>query len=244
MLSQAVVLPSQQSLHETRYYQKLVEAITQVPSKNDLPKLLETNVSLGPLQQRFPEIFATSNTLFIGLNPGSIYGSAKRWKSERFAEVGDQLVAETSKYYPKFSSVRCVLIGGKGEEALGEEIAKRMRTQPIVLSGQTTIQELMEVLRRCVLLVTNDTGPMHVAQALGVPVAALFGPTDPESTGPAGEEFCVIREPVRCSPCLLRSCPIDHRCMTNISSEQVSRTIMKKMDRYLECFHDREYVGT
>ena len=244
LLSQAVVLPPQQSLHHTRYYQNLVEAITQVPSKEGIPKLGETNVAPGTFQQRFPEILSSSNILFIGMNPGSIYGSAKRWEPERFAEVGDRLVEQVSNNYPKFSSVRCVLIGGKGEEALGAEIANNMRTQPIVLSGKTTIQELMEVLMRCVLLVTNDTGPMHVAQALGVPVVAIFGSTDPESTGPVGEESCVIREQVRCSPCLLRSCPIDHRCMTSISTDKVCQTIMKKMDRYLACHQAKECVGS
>ena len=231
LLSQAVVLPPQQSLHHTRYYQNLVEAITQVPSKECMPKLMEMNVAPGTFQQRFPEIFSSSNALFIGINPGSIYGSAKRWQPERFAEVGDQLTAQIQKDHPGISSVRCILIGGKGEESLGKEIANRMRTQPIVLSGKTTIQELMGVLTRCVVLVTNDTGPMHVAQALGVPVAAIFGSTDPETTGPAGEESSVIREQVRCSPCLLRCCPIDHRCMTNISTDQVIRRIMEKMDR-------------
>lgn len=205
LLSQAVPLPSQQSLHHTHYYQKLVEAITQVSAKDRMPKLVVTSNHQLLGQQEFAEVFSSSNTLFIGINPGSVYGSAKRWESERFAELGDQLVRKIHANYPEISSVRCVLIGGKGEEALGMRIADRMRSQPIVLSGKTTMQELMGVLTRCVVLVTNDTGPMHVAQALGVPVVAIFGSTDPETTGPAGEESGVIRDrcdvrPVYCGP--------------------------------------------
>jgi len=243
LLSQAIPLPSQQSLHHTRYYQQLVQVITQVPSKDRIPKLYATTKDQFAFQQRFTEVFSSSKTLLVGINSGSVYGSAKRWLSERFAELGDQLVEKIQKEHPELSSVRCVLIGGIGEEALGMEIANRMHTHPIVLSGKTTIQQLMGVLTRCAVLVTNDTGPMHMAQALGVPVVAIFGSTDPETTGPAGEESCVIREQVRCSPCLLRACPIDHRCMTKISTDQVVRTVMERMDRFLASHDARESVG-
>jgi heptosyltransferase-2 len=243
LLSHAVPLPPKQTLHQTRYYQQLVQAITQVPSQERNPKLVVSTNDQFVSQQLFTEMGSSSNTLFVGINPGSVYGSAKRWRSERFAEVGDRLVEQIHGKYPEFSSVRCVLIGGKGEEALGMEIAKQMHTKPIVLSGQTTIQELMSLLTNCAVVVTNDTGPMHLAQALGVPVVAVFGSTDPESTGPVGDEFCLIREQVRCSPCLLRSCPIDHRCMTNISTDQVVRTVMDRMDRFLGCHHARKSVG-
>jgi len=243
LLSHAVPLPPKQTFHQIRYYQQLVQAITQVPSQERNPKLEVTTNHSFASQQQFAEVVSSLNTLLVGINPGSVYGSAKRWLSERFAEVGDRLVEDIHEKYPEFSSVRCVLIGGMGEEALGMEIANQMRTKPIVLSGKTTIQELVDVLTRCAVLVTNDTGPMHLAQALGVPVVGIFGSTDPESTGPVGEESCLIREQVRCSPCLLRSCPIDHRCMTNISTDQVVRTVMARMDRFLGSHHARKSVG-
>lgn len=243
LLSHAVPLPQKLHLHQIRHYQQLVQAITQVPAQERHPKLEVTTDNSFAFRQQCGEVFSSSNTLLVGINPGSVYGSAKRWPSERFAEVGDRLVEQIRKEYPEFSSVRCVLIGGKGEEDLGMIIADQMRTQPIVLSGKTTIQELMSVLPHCAVLVTNDTGPMHVAQALGVPVVGIFGSTDPESTGPVGEESCLIREQVRCSPCLLRSCPIDHRCMTNISTDQVVRTVMARMGRFLGCHHARKSVG-
>ena len=243
LLSHAVPLPPKQSLHQIRYYQQLVQTITQVPSHDRVPRLdVRTDPSVA-CQQPLAEVISSVNTLWIGINPGSVYGSAKRWLSERFAEVGDRLVKDIHGKYPEFSAVRCVLIGGMGEEDLGVEIANQMQTRPLVLSGKTTIQELLDVLTRCAVLVTNDTGPMHVAQALGVPVVGIFGSTDPESTGPIGENFCLIREQVRCSPCLLRSCPIDHRCMTTISTDQVVRTAMARMDRIIDCHLTRTSIG-
>jgi len=243
LLSQAVSLPSQSSWHHIGYYQELVQAITHVPSKKRIPKLAVSSLDQFADQQSFAEMFSTSNTLWVGINPGSVYGSAKRWQPERFAEVGDRIVAQVQKEHPEFSSIRCVLIGGKGEEDLGRGIATRMCTRPVVLSGKTTIQELMSVLTRCAVLITNDTGPMHIAQALGVPVVAIFGSTDPEVTGPAGDDSRVIREPVRCSPCLLRACPIDHRCMTSVSIDQVVKTVLESMDRFLLGHQARESVG-
>jgi heptosyltransferase-2 len=113
------------------------------------------------------------------------------------------------------------VIGAKGEEPLGQAIASRLTAPSAVLSGATTIRELMAVIKRCALLVTNDTGPMHIASALGVPVVAIFGPTDWRTTSPSGEDHALLRHPVDCAPCMLRECPIDHRCMTGVTAQQV-----------------------
>jgi len=242
LLSQSVRLPSQPSLHQTRYYQQLVQTITKVPSDR-APKLVVTANHQVECETKFPEVFLPSERLLIGINPGSIYGSAKRWLPERFAELGDQLVAQIRKEYPEYSSVRCLLLGGNGEEALGIEIANMMGSQPIVLSGKTSIRELMGILRRCAVLVTNDTGPMHMAQALGVPVVAIFGSTDPEATRPSGGEQSVIRKDVRCAPCLLRACPIDHRCMTGISTNQVMTAVIKQIHGFSALSQSSEQFG-
>jgi len=242
LLSQSVRLPSQPSLHQTRYYQQLVQTITKVPSDR-APKLVVTANHQVECETKFPEVFLPSERLLIGINPGSIYGSAKRWLPERFAELGDQLVAQILREYPEYSSVRCLLLGGKGEEDLGMEIANMMGSQPIVLSGKTSIHELMGILRRCAVLVTNDTGPMHMAQALGVPVVAIFGSTDPEATRPSGGEQSVIRKDVRCAPCLLRACPIDHRCMTGISTNQVMTAVMKQIHGFSALSQSSEQFG-
>ncbi len=229
LLSQSVRLPAPRSLHQTRYYQQLVQSITHVPSQDRIPKLVVTAKDELAWKGKIPEEFLSAEALLIGINPGSVYGSAKRWLPERYAELGDQVVAQFRKKYPKYSSIRCLLMGGQGEEVLGREIANRMGSKPIVLSGQTSIRELMSILKRCAVLVTNDTGPMHMAQALGVPVVAIFGPTDPETTCPSGLNQSLICAHVRCAPCLLRACPIDHRCMKGISTDQVMTAVMKQV---------------
>jgi heptosyltransferase-2 len=149
---------------------------------------------------------------WVGVNPGAFYGTAKRWLPERFAAVADSLAAR---------GARIALVGGAAERPIGEAIAAQMRAPARDLCGQTTVPELVGVLARLRLLVTNDSGPMHLAAALGVPVVAVFGPTDWRETHPVGETHRVVREPVHCSPCGLRECPIDHRCMRRVSVDRV-----------------------
>ena len=150
---------------------------------------------------------------WIGLNPGASFGPAKRWAPERYAAAGELLARRTG--------ARIAILGGADERALGEAIAAGMRAPVRVLCGQTTLPELVGVLSRLRLLVTNDSGPMHVAAALGVPLVAVFGPTDWRETAPVGGRHRVVREPVPCSPCLLRECPIDHRCMKRIPVDRI-----------------------
>jgi heptosyltransferase-2 len=149
---------------------------------------------------------------WIGVNPGAFYGTAKRWLPERFAAVADGLSGR---------GARVALVGGAAEREVGEAIAAQMTAPARMLCGETTLPELAGVLARLRLLVTNDSGPMHLAAALGVPVVAIFGPTDWRETHPVGDGHRVIREPVHCSPCRLRECPIDHRCMRRVTIDRV-----------------------
>jgi heptosyltransferase-2 len=151
---------------------------------------------------------------WIGLNPGAAYGTAKRWLPERYAAVGDLLARHTG--------ARVAVLGGAAERAVGERIVSGMRAPAKNLCGETTLGAMAGVLSRLSTLVTNDSGPMHVAAALGVPVVAIFGPTDERETGPVGEGHRIVREPVYCSPCGLRECPIDHRCMTRVGVDRVA----------------------
>jgi heptosyltransferase-2 len=152
---------------------------------------------------------------FVGMNAGAFYGTAKRWIPERYAAVGDRLSRRTG--------ARVVILGGSAERSLAESIASIMQTPARVLCGETTLGDLVGVLSRLQLLITNDSGPMHIAAALGVPVLALFGPTDWRETAPLGPRHRIVREGVECAPCLLRECPIDHRCMKRISVDRVAR---------------------
>ena len=151
----------------------------------------------------------------VAVNPGSVYGSAKRWPAERFAAVADALA--------KSHRARVLLIGSVKERDVLEAVAGRMHRPPIRLGGRTALATLAGVLKRARLLLSNDTGAMHVAAAVGTPVLAVFGPTDSDATGPLGPDSRVARQPVPCSPCLLRECPIDHRCMVGVGIAQVLR---------------------
>ena len=150
---------------------------------------------------------------WVGFSPGAAFGAAKRWIPERYSAVGDSLGRQ--------EGARIAIIGGRDERPLADAVAAGMRVPARNLCGQTTTEEMVGVLNRLRLLVTGDSGPMHVAAALGVPVVAVFGPTDWRETAPFAGVSRVVREPVHCSPCKLRECPIDHRCMTRVSADRV-----------------------
>jgi heptosyltransferase-2 len=150
---------------------------------------------------------------WVAVNPGAAYGSAKRWFPERFAETADRLVAEYG--------VKIVLTGGPGEKEIGNDIAAAMAAEPLNLIGRTSVRQLMAVLASVRLLVSNDSGPMHVGAAFGVPIVAVFGPTDHTTTSPLADNCRIVRKDVGCAPCLLRQCPTDHRCMKSITAEDV-----------------------
>jgi heptosyltransferase II len=114
---------------------------------------------------------------------------------------------------------------------LGREIAARLSSRSLVLSGATTIRELMAALKRCEVLLTNDSGPMHVANALQVPVVSIFGSTDWRKTAPFGNPDGLVRQPVDCAPCMLLECPIDHRCMTRVTVDQVYESAVKQLSK-------------
>ncbi len=219
LLTHPVARPSQaKHLPLVRYFHGL------------LPSLGITSVESAPALHTTPDEDARavallrnhgvgSTDVLIGLNPGSVYGTAKQWSFRRYAAVADRLV--------EASGARMVVFGGPGEEGLGSRLAETMTTAPIVFSGKTSVRELMALLKRCRLLLTNDTGPMHVASALGVPVVAIFGPTDPTATAPAGANHAFVITHVGCSPCLLRACPIDHACMNGIKEQEVFSVSMR-----------------
>ncbi len=149
-----------------------------------------------------------------GVSPGAAFGTAKRWLPERFTEAVTQL------------GHAAALFGSKDERALCESIADDLRSRGIPVhnfAGETTLSEYIELAAACRVYLTNDSGSMHIASALNVPTIAVFGATDHVGTGPTGPLARVVREQVECSPCLLRECPIDHRCMKAVTAERVVR---------------------
>jgi heptosyltransferase II len=153
-------------------------------------------------------------TLRVAIGAGASYGSAKCWLPERFAEVANRLMAE--------SDAEVILFGTAGETAVSNAIVAGMKRKPIDLTGKTTIAELPALLSQCQLFIGNDSGAMHVASAVGLPVVAIFGPTDPFGTAPVTPKCTIVQEKPYCSPCFLRRCPTDHRCMTRVTSESVT----------------------
>jgi heptosyltransferase-2 len=161
--------------------------------------------------------------ILIGLCPGAEYGPAKRWLPERFAEAAAKITAQ--------SSAQWILFGTKSDAAIGEQIATAIGDHCVNRIGQTTLDQLIEELRQCSLLLTNDTGTMHLAALLSVPVVAVFGSTEPRLTGPLGGSHTVLRHHVECSPCFLRECPIDFRCMKAATSDEVAGAVLSMLAR-------------
>jgi len=149
----------------------------------------------------------------IGISPGAAYGNAKRWLPERFAETARQLVGSV------------LVFGSAAERELCGQVAAGAGGRN--LAGETTLREFIELAAACRLFLTNDSGAMHVASALGVPTLAVFGATDDTTTGPTGPLARVIREHAECSPCLRRECPIDHRCMTRVTVDRVAAAALQ-----------------
>ena len=156
--------------------------------------------------------------LKIGLCPGAEYGPAKRWLPERFAEAAVRIAAQ--------APVQWVLLGTSKDAEVGEQIAAGLGNSCVNRIGQTTLDQLILALRECRLLLTNDTGTMHLASLLGIPVVAIFGSTEPDLTGPLGDHHIVLRHRVECSPCFLRKCPIDFRCMKAVAVQQVVDAVL------------------
>lgn len=155
-----------------------------------------------------------STKRWIGVSPGAAFGTAKRWLPERFAKTASQLSLDFD--------ADIAIFGSAAETQLCEMVTNHAGPRAHNLAGRTSLAQFIDLTATCSLFLANDSGPMHVATAVGVPTVAVFGPTDDNSTGPSEALARVVRQPVECSPCLLRKCPIDHRCMTKVESEMVT----------------------
>ncbi|MBI4875791.1 MAG: lipopolysaccharide heptosyltransferase II [Acidobacteria bacterium] len=158
---------------------------------------------------------------WVGVSPGAAFGGAKRWRPEGFAEAAVQVATRLG--------AGVALFGSAGERELCEQVGGLIGARAAVsnFAGRTSLREFIDRAAACRLFLTNDSGAMHIATALGVPTVAVFGATDPVATGPAGTRWRIVREPVECSPCLLRECPTDHRCMTRVTAERVAREALE-----------------
>jgi heptosyltransferase-2 len=163
----------------------------------------------------------------FAINPGAEYGPAKRWPADRFAETAIKV--------SEFVDARWLIVGGRGDTEIAGKIETRLReagmddSSVVNVAGRTTLLDLCALLRFSKLLLTNDTGPMHIAAAFKTPTVSIWGSTSPELTGPLSPRSVIIRQPVECSPCFLRECPIDFRCMDRIQVGVVVDAVLKQL---------------
>jgi len=221
LLSQALDLPAwRESRHESFYYLNIIAQLERM--LHGQSKILEQEpaVDLSVSHDRRAGAIAflreqgiREGRPLIALCPGSINSRAKRWPAERYASLADRLMEELGAHV--------VLIGSADELAVSLDVSQRMRRQPIVLTGKTDLARAVAVLSEVDLLVTNDTGPAHIAAALGRPTLVIFGPTNPLTTRPLSSVAEIVRYPPDCAPCMLRDCPIDHRCLTAITPDDI-----------------------
>ncbi len=161
---------------------------------------------------------ATKERLRLAICPGAEYGPAKRWLAERFGAVAASISAA--------KSVQWMLFGTAADAAAGEIVATALGESAVNRIGKTSLEELITELQSCRLLLTNDTGTMHLAAFLGIPTVAIFGSTEPLKTAPLGDGHVIVRHHVECSPCFFRECPIDFRCMKAVTVEEVTKAVL------------------
>jgi heptosyltransferase II len=226
LLTRAIPVPEPGDIprHERFYYLELLRRagmLERFPLSEEI-RLEGIPDSRAAGEQHFRSLNIAGPVL--GISPGAAYGTAKQWPPERFAESARLLA-------PSFASA--AIFGSASEKSLCEQVAAAIRQQGLPahnLAGATTLREFIDLAAACRLFLTNDSGAMHIASALGVPTVAIFGATDDTTTGPTGPLARVIREHAECSPCLLRECPIDHRCMTRVLPARVAGTAQQLLE--------------
>ncbi len=213
--------------HEAYYYLHLLFRAGLIERPEPVkpleePRLRMREAELGWAAKKLQSLRLDGPRFLVGIHPGASFGPAKRWPPERFAAFADLAVGGLR--------ADVLIFGSAGEASLAEAIARAMKHPSTVLAGTTTLTQMMALLAHCQLVVTNDSGPMHLAAALGLPLVAVFGSTDERGTGPLSLHARVIKQPVECSPCGLRECPIDFRCMNRVTAESVFEAAQKVLE--------------
>lgn len=213
LLTDAVAIPKpgETPKHERFYYLEMLRRAGIIDVLPDVPEIRLEGADQA--RTRGEAIFAARGLSLpvVGVSPGAAYGGAKRWRPERFAASARHLAEQCGGTVAVF--------GSTGEHAMCEEVAVAAGGHNF--AGATTLREFIDMTAACRVYLTNDSGAMHIASALGVPSVTVFGPTDETATGPSGPHARLVREPVPCAPCKLRECPIDHQCMTGVTAERV-----------------------
>jgi len=213
LLTRAIAAPAR--VHQVEYYQHLVRALG-CPSGPNEPRLVVGDTARDEGRARLAAAGWNGRTPLVALAPGAAYGGAKRWPAESF----NALVADLAR-----DGVQTVTIGSAADAPTTKDVRATFD-----LVGKTDLPELAGALVHCRTLVTNDSGAMHLAAAAGVPVTAVFGPTRDRETRPIGDRHAVLTHDVWCRPCMLRECPLDHRCMVGIAASDVLASARRTLD--------------
>jgi heptosyltransferase II len=221
LLTNAVPVPKRGEIpaHEKFYYLELLRRAGWIDSIPDdgFIQLRVPEASRNRAAELLASAGARTHALRIAIGAGAAYGSAKCWPPGRFAELANHLQAQWD--------AEVILFGAAGETDVSAAIGSEMPKPPIDLTGKTAIADFPALLSQCHIFIGNDSGAMHVAAAVGLPTIGIFGPTDPLGTAPVTPRHAIVRQQPYCSPCFLRHCPIDHRCMTRITPAEVEAAV-------------------
>jgi heptosyltransferase-2 len=217
LLTKAVPVPLRGEIpaHEKFYY---LELLRRAGWSDSLPDEKVIDLIISEEKRRSAEEFLTKSgtrrgVVRIAIGAGASFGAARCWPPPRYAELANRLQSQID------SDV--ILFGTTAEVAVSNAISAEMRRPPIDLTGKTAIVDLPALLSQCHLFIGNDSGAMHVAAAVGLPIVAVFGPTDPNGTAPVTSRCSIVQQKPYCSPCFLRRCPTDHRCMKEVTAEMM-----------------------
>ncbi|HVA95333.1 MAG TPA: lipopolysaccharide heptosyltransferase II [Candidatus Dormibacteraeota bacterium] len=220
LLTRAIAVPKAGEIprHESYYYLELLRRAGWIEGGAEIAPIHAIQLLLSDAARESAEATlrmagARPGAWRCAIAPGASYGAAKCWPPDRFASLADRLISECD--------ADVLIFGTAGEKEIAARILSAMKFRAISLVGETPMRDLGALFSACSIFIGNDSGAMHVAAAAGLPVVGIFGPTDPEGTAPVTEKFTLMREAVSCSPCFLRQCPIDHRCMTRIEVDSV-----------------------
>jgi heptosyltransferase-2 len=220
LLTKAVRVPQPGEIpaHEKYYY---LELLRRVGWADSLPDESHIQLMVPDEKRRNAENVLSSagvrsGALRVAFGAGASYGAARCWPPSRFAELANRLQSQRD--------ADIILFGTAAEAGVSKSISEGMLKPPIDLTGKTAIADLPALLSKCHLFVGNDSGAMHVAAGVGLPVVAVIGPTDPNGTAPVTPKCSIVQQKPYCSPCFLPRCPTDHRCMTKITADMVEAT--------------------
>jgi len=229
LLTRSIARPAT-SVHQVEFYQRLVAALG-FPNGPGVPRVRITDAIRDAGARALEAAGCDRRAPLMAIAPGAAYGSAKRWPPEYFAELASTLAAD---------GVQTVMVGSAADASTASDVARVFQTrhagapgsaarQIVDLVGKTDLPTLAGVFTHCRTLVTNDSGAMHLAAAAGLPVTAVFGPTRDAETHPIGDAHAVLTNPVWCRPCMLRECPLDHRCLRGIDAATVAASARRTL---------------